>query len=216
DEIIGDNIYSAIVNFTQAEGQLRLKAVAEVQQSEGVIAGGSNVNVLSVFADFSSPELNILLNTQNEAYNKFDEYLQGNVNNIESAIAQVVTWLQTQPGVAEVLSDGTSNIEIRYTSNVYGGIVFAQEDDFGSIITRGGVLLQDDRKNNYRPIPVRSQTRGTTDETKIPLSTKKISDLDPNIIGNRNVMIYAPYEAAFAPANEGQRIKDILNASDFK
>lgn len=216
DEIIGDNIYSTIVSFTQTEGQLRLKVVAEVEQEGEVIAGGSDVKVLSVFADFSSPELNLLLNTQQAAYLKFDEYLQGNVNNIESAIAQVVTWLQAQPGVAEVLSDGTSNIEIRYTSNVYGGIVFAQADEFGSIITRGGVLLQDDRRKNYRPIPVRSQTRGTVDEGKIPLSVSKISDLDPDIIGNRNVMIYAPYEAAFAPYNEGQRIKEILNASDFK
>ncbi|MFO7526592.1 MAG: hypothetical protein R6W68_14155, partial [Ignavibacteriaceae bacterium] len=135
DEISGDNIFSAIVTIVQPEGQLRLKAVAEVQQTDQVVTGGSVVNTVSVYADFSSPELNILLNTQQEAFNKLNEYMGGNVNNLETAIGQVVTWLQAQPGVDEVSSDGTANIEIRYSSNVYGGLVFAQEDEFGSIIT---------------------------------------------------------------------------------
>lgn len=216
DEILGDNIFSAIVTIVQPEGQLRLKAVAEVQQTDKVVAGGSVVNTVSVYADFSSPELNILLNTQQEAFNKLNEYMGGNVNNLEAAIGQVITWLQAQPGVDEVSSDGTANIEIRYSSNVYGGLVFAQEDEFGSIITRGGILNNDDRKKSYRPVPIRSQTRGKYDESKVPMSVKKVSDLDPTIIGNRNVMIYAPYEAAFAPSNEGQLIINILNSSDFK
>lgn len=216
DEILGDNIFSAIVTIVQPEGQLRLKAVAEVQQTDKVVAGGSVVNTVSVYADFSSPELNILLNTQQEAFNKLNEYMGGNVNNLEAAIGQVITWLQAQPGVDEVSSDGTANIEIRYSSDVYGGLVFAQEDEFGSIITRGGILNKDDRRKTYRPVPIRSQTRGTYDESKVPMSVKKVSDLDPTIIGNRNVMIYAPYEAAFAPSNEGQLIINILNSSDFK
>ena len=216
DEILGDNIFSAIVTIVQPEGQLRLKAVAEVQQTGKVVAGGSVVNTVSVYADFSSPELNILLNTQQEAFNKLNEYMGGNVNNLESAIGQVITWLQAQPGVDEVSSDGTANIEIRYSSNVYGGLVFAQEDEFGSIITRGGILNNDDRKKSYRPVPIRSQTRGTYDESKVPVSLNKFSDLDPTIIGNRNVIIYAPYEAAFAPSNEGQLIINILNSSDFR
>ncbi len=216
DDILGDNVFSGIITLNKPAGELRLRVVGKVQQTDKTIDGFSTILTLSVFADFTSQELNVLLTTQQNAFNKLNEFMGGNVNNLESAIGQVVTWLQSQPGVAAVSSDGTSNIEILYTSNVYGGLVFAQEDASGSIITRGGVLTQDDRRKNYRPIPVRSQTTGTIDESKIPYRVSKPSDLDPTIIGNRNVMIYAPFEAAFAPQNEGQKIVGILNSSDFE
>jgi hypothetical protein len=216
DDILGDNVFSGIINLNKPAGELRLRVVGKVQQTDKTIDGFSTIFKLSVLADFTSQELNVLLTTQQNAFNKLNEFLGGNVNNLESAISQVTNWLRTQPGVAEVISAGTSNIEIRYTSNVYGGIVFAQEDENGSIITRGGIISQDDRRKNYRPISVRSQTVGTLDESKIPHRISKPSDLDPKIIGNRNVLIYAPYEAAFAPHNEGQRIKNILNSSDFE
>ncbi len=216
DEILGDNVFSGFVTLNRPAGELKLRVIAKVQQTNNQVNGVSTVLTLSVFSDFTSQELNVVLNTQQNAFTKLNEFMGGNVNNLESAITQVANWLQTQPGVAAVLSDGTSNIEIRYTSNVYGGLVFAQEDNAGSIITRGGIISQDDRRKNYRPIPLRSQTTGTVDESKIPHSVSKPSDLDPKIIGNRNVLIYAPFEAAFAPHNEGQRIKNILNSSDFE
>lgn len=216
DEILGDNVFSGFVTLNRPAGELKLRIVAKVQRTNDQIDGVSTILTMSVFSDFTSQELNVVLNTQQNAFNKLNEFMGGNVNNLESAIGQVVTWLQTQQGVAQVFSDGTSNIEIRYTSNVYGGLVFAQEDETGSIITRGGILTKEDRRKNYRPIPVRSQTVGTIDESKIPYRVSKPSDLDPKIIGNRNVLIYAPFEAAFAPQNEGQKIVSILNSSDFE
>lgn len=216
DDILGDNVFSGYVTLTRPAGELKLRVIAKVQQTNNQINGVSTVLTMSVFSDFTSQELNVVLSTQQNAFNKLNEFMGGNVNNLESAIGQVVTWLQTQQGVAEVSSDGTSNIEIRYTSNVYGGLVFAQEDETGSIITRGGITTKEDRRKNYRPIPVRSQTVGTIDESKIPYRVSKPSDLDPTIIGNRNVLIYAPFEAAFAPQNEGQKIVSILNSSDFE
>ncbi|MDX1699276.1 MAG: choice-of-anchor L domain-containing protein, partial [Melioribacteraceae bacterium] len=42
------------------------------------------------------------------------------------------------------------------------------------------------------------------------------SNLDPDIIGNNNVLIYAPFEAAFAPANERAIIIENLNNSKLK
>ena len=64
------------------------------------------------------------------------------------------TWLLTQPGVEAVETEGTSSMEIKYSSGVYGNIIFAQEDINGtSIITRGGVGSQDDQENHQELFP---------------------------------------------------------------
>lgn len=214
DEILGDNVFSAIINFSEPEGQVRLRVDANVIKDEKTVGGTSEILVVSVYADFSSQEFIQLMNTQQNAFNQFTTFLGGNVNNIGTAINQLKGWLEGQPGVQSVQTDGTSSMEIIYTSGVYGGLIFAQEDENGSIITRGGII--DDKRRTSRQIPLRFQTRGEIDESKIPIRTFKPSELDPKIIGNRNVMIYAPFEAAFAPWNEAQNIINILNSSDFK
>lgn len=217
DEILGDNVFSALITLTQPAGEIKLRVNANIMQDNNTKQVNSNVLSFTVYSDFTSQELKQVLNTQDSAYSKFTTYLGGNVNNIEPAIAQTKTWLQTQSGVVSVETEGTSSMEIKYSSGVYGNIIFAQEDVNGTtIITRGGVGSQDDRRKSSRTIPVKSQTRGTIDESKIPYRLQKLSDLDPKIIGNRNVMIYSPFEAAFSPWNEGQKIVDILNSSDFK
>ncbi len=217
DEILGDNVYSALITLTQSAGEIKLRVIANVMRNNVTTTVNSNVLSFTVYPDFTSQELKQVLNTQDSAASKFTTYLGGNVNNIEPAIAQLKTWLQTQPGVNAVETEGTSSMEIKYSSGVYGNLIFAQEDINGTtIITRGGSGLQDDRRKSSRTIPVKSQTRGTIDENKIPSRIQKLSDLDPKIIGNRNVMIYAPFEAAFTPWNEGQKVVDILNSSDFK
>ncbi|MGA9115579.1 MAG: choice-of-anchor L domain-containing protein, partial [Bacteroidota bacterium] len=64
-------------------------------------------------------------------------------------------------------------------------------------------------------VPVPNQTRGTV--LPAPAGLQKIgTDLDPTIIGNRNVMIYAPFEAAFAPDNEGPSVQAILQNSGYE
>lgn len=217
DEILGDNVYSALITLTQSAGEIKLRVIANAMQNNVEQQVSSNILGFTVYSDFTSQELKQVLNIQDSAYNKFTMYLGGNVNNIEPAIAQLKTWLQTQPGVDAVETEGTSSMEIKYSSGVYGNLIFAQEDINGTtIITRGGIGFQDDRRKSSRSIPVKSQTRGTIDENKIPNRFQKLSDLDPKIIGNRNVMIYSPFEAAFSPWNEGQKIVDILNSSDFK
>jgi hypothetical protein len=217
DEILGDNVFSALVTLTQSAGEIKLRVIANVMQNNVTKPVNSNVLSFTVYPDFTSQELKQVLNTQDSAASKFTTYLGGNVNNIEPAIAQLKTWLQTQPGVNAVETEGTSSMEIKYSSGVYGNLIFAQEDVNGTtIITRGGAEFLDDRRKSSRTIPIKSQTRGTIDENKIPSRIQKLSDLDPKIIGNRNVMIYAPFEAAFSPWNEGQKVVDILNSSDFK
>ncbi len=216
DEILGDNVFSAIISFSEPEGQVRLRVDASVIKDGKTVGGASGILVVSVVADFTSQEFIQLMNTQQNAFNQFTTFLGGNVNNIGTAINQLKGWLEGQAGVLSVETDGTSSMEIKYTSGVYGGLIFAQEDENGSIITRGGIISSDDERSKSRTIPLRFQTRGEIDESKIPQRIMKSSELDPKIIGNRNVMIYAPYEAAFAPWNEAQNIINILNSSDFK
>jgi len=214
DEIIGDNILSAIININKPAGQLRLKVTAQVIKDNNLISGSSEVLTVTVYSDFSSGELNQLMQVQQDSYTKFNEYLAGNATNVENAITQLADWLKTQPGVEAVVTAGTSSIEIKYTSGVYGGLIFAQEDETGSVVTRGGII-QDDPRKTSRAISLKYQTTGSIDENKIPQRYFKTADLDPNTIGNRNVFIYAPYEAAFNPWNEGQKVVNVLTSSDF-
>ena len=217
DDIAGDNIYSGVIEFSESsEGVIKLQAMGNVRTSNGQGAGYSQVSELSIYADISSSENKEIFATQEDATDKFVEYLGGNVSNVESAVSQTVQWLQQQSQVSQVINDGNTSIQIIYKSGLYGGIIFSFKDVNGTVLTRGGSRFDVNRKKT-KSIPVAYQTRGTsTKNNNIKKAIYSIADLDPKVIGNRNVLIYAPYEAAFAPYNERTSIKNILNSTDFE
>ncbi len=217
DEIIGDNVFSGIFSFTSSTvGEVRLRVDAQYREGDQTGDGSTTVKILRILSDLTAQEFNEVANTQKEAADKLGEFIGGNVNNVEAAVGQLAQWFATQPEVQTVEYSSETSISILYKSGLYGGMVISVEDQDGSVATRGGVPQMDERKSG-KSIPLNRQTVGKTDPPPARANWfKKVSDLDPKIIGNRSVFIYAPYEAAFAPHNERVKIQNILNSSDFQ
>lgn len=215
DEIIGDNIFSGIIYVNESTaGTIDLMATALATSPAGQINGLSEKAKLTVYSDLTSEEYGDLINTQEGAANKIEEYLAGSVSNLESAFNQTIQWLQSQPGVASVESNGATTIRIKYESGLEGGMIISLENEFGELDTKGGIQL-DDRKKR-RQIPKSLQTVGTNLYTSSSSSSNfKYSDLDDQLIGNRNVFIYAPFEADFA-IDMRPTIEAIIAKSDFE
>jgi len=212
DEIIGDNIFTGNITINETTaGNLNLRATATFRGKTD--QGESAVTALTILAQLSSQDISNLLNTQNTAVNQFNTYLAGNISNVTSAMTQLTSWLQSQPTVQSVNNNGGTAIEIEYKSGIMGGIVIAVENTNDQVDLRGGI---DEPKRSNRQIPLKFQTRGTIANPPEITSLRKVWQLDPTLIGNRNVLIFAPYENAFAPNNEGDKIKAILNSSEFE
>lgn len=212
DEIIGDNVFTGKLNFNETSaGTLNLKATATFRGKTD--QGESAVYALTILAQLAPQDVQQMMATQNNAVNQFNTYLGGNVSNVTTAMTQLTSWLQSQTTVQSVTNNGGTALEIEYKSGIMGGIVIAVENTSDEVELRGGV---DEPKRTNSKIPLKFQTRGITNTPPVINSLKKAWALDPTLIGNRNVLIYAPYENAFAPSNEGDKIKAILNNSEFE
>ncbi|MCB0727873.1 MAG: choice-of-anchor L domain-containing protein [Ignavibacteriae bacterium] len=214
DDIAKDNVYSGLINLNEASpGNIKLRAKGKFSQSEYKY---SQVLTINVYAQLTSQNFGILMNTQENAKTQLQTYLGGNPGNIESAVTQLASWLQTQPGVESVESDGTTSLMINYSSGLKGGLVFSVLNSAGEIETRGG-FGGDSSARRTAKIPVNKQTTGTNSlNGNFSFHSGDNPPADPNAIGNRNVLIYAPFENAFAPKNERQKIIDRLNQSGCK
>ena len=210
DEIGGDNIFSTIISFYEATpGEILLQV-----EVEGL--GNSNTKTLEVYTDLTPQEFDELTDTQNAAIDQFDAILAGDINNIENAVSQTVQWLNARPNVTAATYDGSTSIRIEYSSGLHGGLFISLEDDDGKLTTKGGIEIQGKSRKVKQLIPVYKQTRGTTDLSVAQINAVEIfANLDPKIIGNRNVLIYAPFESYFG-IDMAPTIKTILNSSDYE
>jgi hypothetical protein len=217
DDIKGDNIYSGIFYLTQATaGQLKIRATAQVKQGTGTpVTGNSDQTIVSVLSDLTSKELNDLATTQETGTSKLDSLLAGNPDNVPTAVAKLKTWLQGQTAVESVEMDNGSSVRIKYKSGIYGAIVISLEDVNGSVYTKGG-YTSDPPRNKSSKIPLYKQTTGKYIEGNTIRKTAHFDgSLSPQIIGNRNVLIYAPFDSYFAPVIMSPSIIQILNNSGF-
>lgn len=216
DDILGDNIFSAIDTLTEsATGQLRVRAVASIKTPTPNAVVNSDATALTVYTDITSGEIDAVTTTYDSTEVKLNQYLAGNPSNISTAMAQLAVWLQNKPEVASIEQGTGTSILIRFASGLNGGIIVSLEDNNGEIDTRGGVA-GDQQRRNTKAIPLSRQTVGTTRE--LPGGLTKVSrfdDLDPKVIGNRNALIFAPFEAAFT-IDEGPSVQTILQTSGYE
>ena len=213
DDIKGDNIYNNSFNITAvAAGTINLQVTASIQAGT---SGSSNAAPLTVYSNLTTSEYQAIIKTQDSAATKLNQYLAGNPANAASAVAQLKTWLQSKPEVQSVGSSGSTSISILYASGLYGGVFISQANASGTVLTRGGLSPQARRSGNR--IPVSRQTVGTAQPASSRFAkTAAVGDLDPKLIGNRSVLIYAPFEAAFSPYNEGAKVQTALVNSGFQ
>ena len=215
DEILRDNIYSGKFIVTEASaGQLRLRATGSINANDTISTQSTETVIINVYSELNSGEVGMVLTTQNNATNQLQTYLAGNPNNIENASNQLKTWLETQPGVQSAVKEGNTSIAITYNNGLTGGMVFSVTE------TRGGFERDTLKRESVIKIPADKQTTGDNSNIR-PDKYMTQSDnvlIDPNAIGNRNVLIFAPYEAVWVN-NERPLIKARLDASpckDFK
>jgi hypothetical protein len=216
DEIKGDGVFSCKFTLNESsQGDIKFKAIAKLAEENREVS--SETTVFHVFNDLAPGEMRTVLTVQNTATNKLNEFLNGNVNNAPSAINQLVDWLDSQPDIESIEFDGTSAIEIKYKSGLMGGIIVSLLDEEGYADIRGGFSTEMAR-NITRPdqtpeIPLHRQTRGISFD-----NTKSTQAFDAKTIGNRNVFIYAAFEASWKN-NERPHIINILDSvscGDFK
>lgn len=217
DEILGDNIYSGILSvYETTAGKIKLVAKAKVKQTDKNVDGKSGTATLDIYTQLTAAEFNDVIKTQSDASTQLNQYLGGNVSNLNSAVNQLTQWIKGKSEVQSAETNGQTSIEIIYKNGLQGSIDISVEQDNGSV-TRGGFVSSEERKSK-KSIPLSKQTVGTKEPAPRILRhlNKSFGDPDPKIIGNRNVIIYAPYEAAFAPHNEGQKVKTLLESTDFE
>jgi hypothetical protein len=211
DEIKGDKIFSGKFYITELQkGEVNFKAVAS---SEGTTDNKFESETVSfnVYADIDGADMKALFTIQENAVAQLTTYLNGSQENIVGAVDQLVQWLKAQPEIASVEQEDVTSIEIGYKSGLMGGIVISLLGDDGLSDSRGG-LMNDGPEIAERAktatIPLSKQTRGTS-----PGEFKSAQAFDPNTIGNRNVFIYAAFEASWRN-NERPHIINILDSLD--
>lgn len=212
DEIAHDNVYSGkfILNES-SDGELKFKAKGYISS---VSNGYSQTVSITVYSQLNSSDVSTLFKTQANAKTQLQTFLAGNPGNIENASNQLASWLLTQPGVQSVEKNGNTGVLINYTSGISGGILFSVANASGQITTLGGGEMNDTLRRKSKSLPLEKQTRGINE--KYGDDYGFISDnppLDPNIIGNRKVMIYEPFQAAFIGYPVGPKIITRLNQS---
>jgi hypothetical protein len=214
DDIKGDNVFSGKISFTETSaGVVRLMAFGKIASK----LTGSELAMVQVYNDLTPQMYDQVMNLQNAAATQLNTLLGGNQNNAEAAANQLKTWLLSQIGVASVEKSGNTSMLINYTNGLKGGLIISLEDDYGYINTRGGYSSISSERRKSPSTPLNKQTVGIPAELGFskPYFTKNAT-LPSTVVGNRNVLIYGPFEAAFAPYNEAANIIARLNLSSCK
>lgn len=216
DEIANDGIYCGKIAISESSaGEINYVATATVTQQGQSLTSTSTAAAISVYASVSISTIDENKQTLVAAKNTFITALAGNPNNYNTAMNQTKTFLQSQPGVASVSFDTDDNgILVTYTSGIKGGIMVSRKDAQG-YSTQGGFAadtLRLERKKDVPQVPLNKQTRGENSQLRFSMlpTSGEGPDLDPNIIGNRNVFIYAPYRTVFNP----DKVPIVKNAFD--
>ena len=111
----------------------------------------------------------------------------------------MINWLANQKDVISADGYQGNAIELFHKSGLHSILVLSQVDAFGKAITKGGVSGDPGRPEVVR-VPVEKQTRGLT----LPIDRMGLRDeSDKDRIGNRKVLIYAPFAASIRDRGTG-------------
>jgi hypothetical protein len=209
DDIKGDNFFSNIVqlNGTQT-GVKKYRVTAQTQEASGPVEGKSSVASLNVYEPRKESDIEEQKKIQNTAADKIYESFNQN-KDLQASVNSTVEWLKTQPNVKSAEAKGDRAIMISYSSGEKGAVVVDEQDENGKSIYLGGGGEAPDTMSRKGPsIKLMNQTRGTLE----PMTVGSIRDIDTNLILNKKVLIWAPYEDEL-PINIISRIQDELSKS---
>ncbi len=205
DEIIGDNVFSVIQSFNfDAVGDYFFKVAAVSDDNGTEVTDYSEVFVLTVVDNNSAADYLEVNNFQEEAGDQFEQNLVG--TDIESALESTFNWINGQPGVenVEMVENGVSYM---YENGIRAGIRVYQSDENGEIDTKG--WSSDAERKSQSSIHPAYQTSGANSGGQVRVEE------DNNIIGNDNILIWAPFEAAFS-TDMRPSLETIIGESDLE
>lgn len=203
DEILGDNVYSAIHSFNlPGTGDWELRVSATSISNEEEFTEYSSTFTIGVYEQLTDDDFNEINTMQDEVGDVFETNLAG--GDIPTAINETYNWVSQQPGVvnSQIVENG---IEIMYDSGIVGGIRIYQQGADGSITTKGWM------KDQVRsaPKPPKFPTYGYN--SGLGMRTEDSEDL----IGNKNILIWAPFENAFG-IDMRPSLETIIGNSDLE
>ena len=206
DEIKGDNVFSTKHTFSfSSEGTKRFRVSAKTNEDEGEVEGLSAVFTLTVVnQQNASAQVKNLIDVHKGVEEKLAELSGMSAQEKAEAVTQ---WLQTLPAVKSVLNED-GMITIKHLSGLESYVML---NDEGSEI-KGSTPATDRRSTPC--LPLSQQTRGTNAKpgAKHAPAQAPATNINLNIIQNKNVLIWGAYEDVFGIDMEPS-LSEIFNDS---
>ena len=191
DEIKGDNVFSVKHTFNySSEGTKRFRVSAKTSEDEGEVEGLSAVFTLTVINEQNAAQhVKNMLDVHRQIEQKLGE-MDG--MSVEEKASTLIKWLSTVPSVKNVVNEDGC-LTITHISGMESEVLLTPITSE----VKGGSNATDRR--NTPGIPVSRQTRGINDK---PAPRKAPAMVSPgtassDIIQNKNVLIWAPFEDQF-------------------
>jgi len=215
DEIKGDNVFSTKYTFNyQTVANHKFRVGAKTNEDSGEVVGYSSVFTLYVIdQQEAKQQVENLMNFQDQAESKLQEIADLNMSP-EQEEAAIVEWLNTQSAVSSVTKEG-SLVRIDFANGLTSYLMI-DKNNGGKGNGKGNSLTSADRYKTPA-IPLNLQTRGTwspstTRAASVSPFKKAPAANNTNIIQNKNVLIWAPFENSF-PQDMGPALKPIFENS---
>ena len=186
DEIKGDGVFSMKSTFQFAEaGTKHFKVIAKLQSTE-VASATFDIHVID--KDEAEAKINSLLEYKKKVEEKLTELVNSDIS-FDDIQTAVLVWLKVQDYVVTAELEG-SIIKITYINGL-SSYLFLDANQ--------GVIKGDGNKRAATPsIPLNMQTRGTWQQYAATQKGKAKAPADmANIIQNKNVLIWSPFENNF-------------------
>jgi hypothetical protein len=209
DEIKGDGIHSGKASFSPTQaGTYTLRVMGSLfEGGDQIPLAESNIIIWDPLASGSLREVYDL---QHQAAQLYEEALQASPGDIENGVKTVKTWLSTLPAVLAVDPYSDASFELKMRSGLTTLLSFQQRGSDNMILYKGGNLDSIPRRKKA-VVPLAQQTRGKAMFDQISASLR--NDISFNQVGNRKILLYAPFEEDFGP-DESKILNDVVNKVD--
>lgn len=191
DEIKGDNVFSVKHTFNySSEGTKRFRVSAKTSEDEGEVEGLSAVFTLTVINEQNAAQhVKNMLDVHRQIEQKLGE-MDG--MSVEEKASTLIKWLSTVPSVKNVVNEDGC-LTITHISGMESEVLLTPITSE----VKGGSNATDRR--NTPGIPVSRQTRGINDKPSPRKAPAMVSPgtASSDIIQNKNVLIWAPFEDQF-------------------
>ncbi|HMG16279.1 MAG TPA: hypothetical protein VK590_12565 [Saprospiraceae bacterium] len=191
DEIKGDKVFSNQISYySDKAGDYQFLISVKIIDGNGNTKEIESTSFkFTVYEDLKAGEFNDVMLTQYNGANEFKTQVASNVNNVLSAVDKTISWLKTQDNVQDAVKS-SAGIAITYKSGIKASLTISVEDQNGGM-TLGGLGKDSFPNRNRQFLPLSEQTRGTTKN----IILTRGEDIAANLIGNRKVLIFEPYES---------------------